>query len=211
MFAIQNIWRKTPYHLYGRGRNPPNMAVPHIQSTCGPPPGLAERGRLYRGPSAARLPTGGVQGCISSGTVGSGCLHHQQGSSVRALPPLRLDTWRRGRGRVHVAVSDLNVHAQPSHSACTLGHLPWEAVPPGVPDGAFLFPPAPGVVRMYFVCEVRPCWGAFGLSHTNCMGFSAIYFVWQNICPVPKANRGWRIYFVLGSDRSPYSLPGTQF
>ena len=44
--AIQNIWRKTPYHLYGRGRKPPNMAVPHIQSTCGPPPGPAERGRL---------------------------------------------------------------------------------------------------------------------------------------------------------------------
>ena len=42
----------------------------------------------YRGPSAARIPVGGVRGCIPSGTVGSGCLHHQQGSSVRALPPL---------------------------------------------------------------------------------------------------------------------------
>ena len=53
-----------------------------------------------------------------------------------------------------MAVSDLNVHAQPSDSACTLGDLPREAVPPGVPDGAVLFPPAPGVVPMYFVWEV---------------------------------------------------------
>ena len=45
--------------------------------------------------------------------------------------------------------------------------------------GPYFFPPAAGVVRMYFVWEVRPYWAAFGLSHTNCMGFSAICFVWQ--------------------------------
>ena len=91
-----------------------------------------------------------------------------------------------------MAVSDLNGHDRPPHSACTLRHLPREAVPPEVPDGAVLFPPAPGVVPMYFVWEVG---GAFGLFHTNCMMRSPMYFVWQNICPVPKANSGWRIYF----------------
>ena len=53
-----------------------------------------------------------------------------------------------------MAVSDLNGHDRPPHSACTLRHLPREAVPPEVPDGAVLFPPAPGVVPMYFVWEV---------------------------------------------------------
>ena len=94
-----------------------------------------------------------------------------------------------------MAVSDLNGHDRPPHSACTLRHLPREAVPPEVPDGAVLFPPAPGVVPMYFVWEVG---GAFGLFHTNCMMRSPMYFVWQNICPVPKANSGWRIYFDTG-------------
>ena len=56
--------------------------------------------------------------------------------------------------------------------------------------GAYFFPPAPGVVRIYFVWEVRPYWAAFGLSHTNCMGFSAIRFVWPNICIFPKVDRG---------------------
>ena len=41
--AIQNVWRKTPYNLYGRDRKPPNMAVPPIQNRCGPPPGPAGR------------------------------------------------------------------------------------------------------------------------------------------------------------------------
>ena len=62
--------------------------------------------------------------------------------------------------------------------------------------GAYFFPPAPGVVRIYFVWEVRPYWAAFGLSHTNCMGFSAIRFVWPNICIFPKVDRGWQNYFV---------------
>jgi hypothetical protein len=61
--------------------------------------------------------------------------------------------------------------------------------------GAYFFPPAPGVVRIYFVWEVRPYWAAFGLSHTNCMGFSAIRFVWPNICIFPKVDRGWQNYF----------------
>ena len=30
--AIQNVWRKTPYNLYGRDRKPPNKAVPPIQN-----------------------------------------------------------------------------------------------------------------------------------------------------------------------------------
>ena len=38
-------------------------------------------------------------------------------------------------------------------------------------------------------------WAAFGLSHTNCMGFSAIRFVWPNICIFPKVDRGWQNYF----------------
>ena len=59
----------------------------------------------------------------------------------------------------------------------------------------YFFPPAPGVVRIYFVWEVRPYWAAFGLSHTNCMGFSAIRFVWPNICIFPKVDRGWQNYF----------------
>jgi hypothetical protein len=61
--------------------------------------------------------------------------------------------------------------------------------------GAYFFPPAPGVVRIYFVWEVRPYWAAFGLSHTNCMGFSAIRFVWPNICIFPKVDRGTRFRF----------------
>ena len=65
--------------------------------------------------------------------------------------------------------------------------------------GAYFFPPAPGVVRIYFVWEVRPYWAAFGLSHTNCMGFSAIRFVWPNICIFPKVDRGWQNYFVRKS------------
>ena len=44
---------------------------------------------------------------------------------------------------------------------------------------------------------VRPYWAAFGLSHTNCMGFSAIRFVWPNICIFPKVDRGWQNYFDL--------------
>ena len=63
------------------------------------------------------------------------------------------------------------------------------------PMGPYFFPPAPGVVRMYFVWEVRPYWAAFGLSHTNCVGFSAIRFVWPNICIFPKVDRGWQNYF----------------
>ena len=70
--------------------------------------------------------------------------------------------------------------------------------------GAYFFPPAPGVVRIYFVWEVRPYWAAFGLSHTNCMGFSAIRFVWPNICIFPKVDRGWQNYF-------DYRVPGTGY
>ena len=70
--------------------------------------------------------------------------------------------------------------------------------------GAYFFPPAPGVVRIYFVWEVRPYWAAFGLSHTNCMGFSAIRFVWPNICIFPKVDRGWQNYF----DYTRYCRPG---
>ena len=61
--------------------------------------------------------------------------------------------------------------------------------------GAYFFPPATGVVRIYFVWEVRPYWAAFGLSHTNCMGFSAICFVWPKVCLFPKVDRGWQNYF----------------
>ena len=50
---------------------------------------------------------------------------------------------------------------------------------------------------MYFVWEVRPYWAAFGLSHTNCMGFSAIRFVWPKVCLFPKVDRGWQNYFVI--------------
>ena len=77
----------------------------------------------------------------------------------------------------------------------------------GVGLGAVLFPPAPGVVRMYFVWEVRPYWAAFGLSHTNCMGFSAIRFVWPNICIFPKVDRGWQNYFdnVTNSELGTYA------
>ena len=57
--------------------------------------------------------------------VGGGYERHQQGSSVRVSPPLILDTWRRGQGRVHMALSDLSGH-RPAHSACTstqVGHI----------------------------------------------------------------------------------------
>ena len=70
--------------------------------------------------------------------------------------------------------------------------------------GPYFFPPAPGVVRMYFVWEVRPYWAAFGLSHTNCMGFSAIRFVWPKVCLFPKVDRGWQNYFdmqIINSDK----------
>ena len=115
--------------------------------------------------------------------------------TVRVFPPLILDTWRRGRGLVHMALSDLSGHARPSHSACTSTQVMRPSVAHGAGLGAVLFPPAPGVVRMYFVWEVRPYWAAFGLSHTNCMGFSAIRFVWPNICIFPKVDRGWQNYF----------------
>ena len=114
---------------------------------------------------------------------------------MRVFPPLILDTWWRGRGRVHMALSDLSGHARPSHSACTSTQVMRPSVAHGAGLGAVLFPPAPGVVRMYFVWEVRPYWAAFGLSHTNCMGFSAIRFVWPNICIFPKVDRGWQNYF----------------
>ena len=114
---------------------------------------------------------------------------------MRVLPPLILDTWRRGRGRVHMALSDLSGHARPSPSACTSTHVMRPSVAHGAGLGAVLFPPAPGVVRINFVWEVRPYWAAFGLSHTNCMGFSAIRFVWPNICIFPKVDRGWQNYF----------------
>ena len=68
--------------------------------------------------------------------------------------------------------------------------------------GAYFFPPAPGVVRIYFVWEVRPYWAAFGLSHTNCMGFSAIRFVWPKVCVFPKVNKRNKrrgIYEALGT------------
>ena len=101
-----------------------------------------------------------------------------------------LDTWRRGRGRVHMALSDLSGHARPSHSACTSTQVMRPSLAHGVGLGVVLFPLAPGVVRMYFVCEVRSYWSAFGLSHTNCMGFSAICFVWPKVCIFPKVDRG---------------------
>ena len=84
------------------------------------------------------------------------CLFTEAIDSLYVFPfwIIILDTWRRGRGQVHMAVSDLNGHDRPPHSACTLRHLPREAVPPEVPDGAVLFPPAPGLVPMYFVWEV---------------------------------------------------------
>ena len=74
--------------------------------------------------------------------------------------------------------------------------------------GAYFFPPAPGVVRIYFVWEVRPYWAAFGLSHTNCMGFSAIRFVWPNICIFPKVDRGWQNYCTLvsGHEERPLTI-----
>ena len=49
--------------------------------------------------------------------------------------------------------------------------------------GPYFFPPAPG--GWSSACILYGRYGrtiAFGLSHSNCMGFSAIYFVWQNIC-----------------------------
>ena len=76
--------------------------------------------------------------------------------------------------------------------------------------GAYFFPPAPGVVRINFVWEVRPYWAAFGLSHTNCMGFSAIRFVWPNICIFPKVDRGWQNYFgkaQVSQKPAEYSIP----
>ena len=94
-----------------------------------------------------------------------------------------------------MALSDLSGHARPSHSACTSTHVMRPSVAHGAGLGAVLFPPAPGVVRINFVWEVRPYWAAFGLSHTNCMGFSAIRFVWPNICIFPKVDRGWQNYF----------------
>ena len=73
--------------------------------------------------------------------------------------------------------------------------------------GAYFFPPAPGVVRIYFVWEVRPYWAAFGLSHTNCMGFSAIRFVWPNICIFPKVDRGWQNYFDMWGMQMQMTTP----
>ena len=77
--------------------------------------------------------------------------------------------------------------------------------------GPYFFPPAAGVVRMYFVWEVRPYWAAFGLSHTNCMGFSAIRFVWPKVCLFPKVDRGWQNYFdmSLSSYRTVLYYTGT--
>ena len=105
----------------------------------------------------------------------------------RNPPPLSPPDFRAG-GQPHSLVACVVIWASP-HRSC--GRR-WRA---GRASGPYFFPPAPMVVRMYFVWEVRPYWSAFGLSHTNCMGFSAICFVWPKVCIFPKANRGWQIYF----------------
>ena len=81
-----------------------------------------------------------------------------------------------------MAVSDLNGHDRPPHSACTLRHLPREAVPPEVPDGVVLFPPAPGVVPMYFVWEV----GGFRPLPYKLYRVFPICFVWQTFVHFQK-------------------------
>ena len=64
------------------------------------------------------------------------------------------------------AMLDHPTRRAPPHRSCG---RQWRT---GRASWPYFFPPAPVVVRTYFVWEVRPYWSAFGLSHTNCMGFS---------------------------------------
>ena len=63
------------------------------------------------------------------------------------------------------AMLDHPTRRAPPHRSCG---RQWRT---GRASWPYFFPPAPVVVRTYFVWEVRPYWSAFGLSHTNCMGF----------------------------------------
>ena len=72
-------------------------------------------------------------------------------------PSHTVDTWRRGRGRVHMALTDLSGHARPSHSACTSTQVMRPSVAHGAGLVAVLLPAGPG-----------------GGPHIFCMGGTAI-------------------------------------
>ena len=88
-------------------------------------------------------------------------------------PLLILDIWRRGRGRVHMALTDLSGHARPSHSACTSTQV----MRPSVAHGAglvavYFFPPAPVVVWW----SAYILYGRYG--HIGRLSVSPIQIVW---------------------------------
>ena len=63
------------------------------------------------------------------------------------------------------AMLDHPTRRAPPHRSCG---RQWRT---GRASWPYFFPPAPVVVRTYFVWEVRPYWSAFGLSHKIVWGF----------------------------------------
>ena len=175
-FAIQNTWESASYNLYGRGRPP----RPPFKIRGDLPRSRRKRTAYHAPPTAARGRYLRLSGDGSRGRSG-------RKQPCVLVPARRHVSSMKGENTLTNPVGGVNGYSDHC-TRCTLRHLPREAVPPGANRPYSSRRPRGWLCILYGGRGFRPL--PYKLYDAPPM-----YFVWQNICPVPKANSGWRIYF----------------